>query len=120
MRRQGGSSGVIISDASKNQAALGSPLCHASVTNWCKQSKFKSFSPERAERCAWLAGSVARQAVKLLNDHANDAFKAVHALSAATQTCRSCHDQGSPLENTRAMMECGGCHFRPDTKHPPI
>ena len=29
-----------------------SPLCHVSVTNWCKAAKVKSFSPERADRCA--------------------------------------------------------------------
>ncbi|MHB1122114.1 MAG: C-GCAxxG-C-C family (seleno)protein [Ramlibacter sp.] len=101
------------------QSTSRSPLCHASVSNWCAASKFKSFSPQRAERCAWLAGSVARFAVTLLNDHAAGQFKAKHVLSEATATCRGCHDQGSRLENTRGMMDCGGgCHFTPPATHP--
>jgi hypothetical protein len=97
-----------------------SPLCHASVTNWCKVSKFKSFSKERAERCAWISAAVARHAVLMLNDNLAGAFKRTHQMTAQTQTCRSCHDQGGMLENLRGMMDCGGCHFTPKTKHPKI
>ncbi|MGA3174993.1 MAG: C-GCAxxG-C-C family protein [Syntrophorhabdales bacterium] len=95
-----------------------SPLCHVSVTNWCKVSKVKSFSKERAERCAWLTGSVARRAVLMLNDNAVGAFKATHPIPAAEKMCRSCHDQGGVLENSRGLMDCGGCHFTSKTKHP--
>jgi C_GCAxxG_C_C family probable redox protein len=97
-----------------------SPLCHVSVTKWCKVSKVKSFSAERAERCAWIAASVARHAALMLNENAAGTFKAAHALSASTKTCRSCHDQGGVLENTRGMMDCGGCHFTGKTTHPKI
>ncbi len=97
-----------------------SQLCHVSVTNWCKVAKVHAFSKERAERCAWLTGSVARHAVQMLNDNAAGVFKANHALSASVKTCRGCHDQGSALENTRGMMDCGGCHFTAKTKHPKI
>ena len=97
-----------------------SPLCHVSVTNWCKVSKFKSFSKERGERCAWISASVARHAVLMLNDNLAGTFKRVHQMTAQTQTCRSCHDQGGMLENSRGMMDCGGCHFTPKTKHPKI
>ena len=97
-----------------------SPLCHVSVTNWCKVSKFKSFSKERAERCAWISASVAYRTVLLLNDNLAGSFKAAHGMTAQTQTCRSCHDQGGMLENSRGMMDCGGCHFTPKTKHPKI
>jgi len=94
-----------------------SPLCHASVTNWCKASGFKSFSPERAERCGWLAASTARHAVELLNRNAASAFKATYRLSTGTQSCRNCHDKGGKLENSRGMMDCGGCHFTGKLEH---
>ncbi len=97
-----------------------STLCHVSVTKWCKASGFKAFSKERSERCAWLTASVAKYTAELLNSHADGAFKMAHPLTAATKTCRGCHDKGSKLENTRAMMDCGGCHFTPKAKtaHP--
>ena len=34
-----------------------SNLCHVSVSKWCKTAKFKSFSKERSERCAWLTAA---------------------------------------------------------------
>ncbi len=97
-----------------------STLCHISVTKWCKAAGFKAFSKERSERCAWLTASVAKYTAELLNSNADGAFKMAHPLTAATKTCRGCHDKGSKLENTRAMMDCGGCHFTPKAKtaHP--
>ena len=97
-----------------------STLCHISVTKWCKAAGFKAFSKERSERCAWLTASTAKYTAELLNSHADGAFKMAHPLTAATKTCRGCHDKGSKLENTRAMMDCGGCHFTPKAKtaHP--
>ncbi len=97
-----------------------SNLCHVSVSDWCKAAKFKAFSKERAERCGWLTASVAKYAVELLNNNVGGAFKPIHTLSSETQTCRSCHDKGSKLEDTRGMMDCGGCHFAPETKHPKV
>ena len=97
-----------------------STLCHVSVTKWCKASGFKAFSKERSERCAQLTATVAKYTVETLNKHADGAFTMVHPLTSATQTCRSCHDKGSKLENTRGMIDCGGCHFTPKAKqeHP--
>lgn len=96
-----------------------SPLCHASVSNWCKASGFKSFSAERSERCGWLAASTAKYAVELLNKRADSTFKAAYKLSSGVESCRSCHDKGGKLENSRAMMDCGGCHFTGKTAtHP--
>jgi hypothetical protein len=94
----------------------GSNLCHVSVSKWCKASKFKSFSKERSERCAWITAAVAKYTVETLNKYADGAYKMAHPLSAAAQSCRSCHDKGSKLENTRAVMDCGGCHFTPTMK----
>lgn len=97
-----------------------STLCHVSVTQWCKVSGFKAFSKERSERCAWLTASVAKYTAEVLNSYADGAFKTAHPLTAETKTCRSCHDKGSKLENTRGMQDCGGCHFTPKAKtaHP--
>lgn len=95
-----------------------STLCHASVSNWCKAAKLKAFSKERSERCGWLTGSVAKYTVRLLNANAEGDFKAVHKLSKDVQSCRDCHDKGSALENTRGMMDCGGCHFKKPAQHP--
>ena len=97
-----------------------SNLCHVSVSKWCKASKFKSFSKERSERCAWLTAAVAKHTAETLNKYADGAFKIAYPLSAAAEACRSCHDKGSKLENTRAVTDCGGCHFTPTMKpeHP--
>src|SRR5574341_1371790 len=96
-----------------------SPLCHVSVTRWSKATGFKSFSKERSERCGWLTGSVARYTAEMLNAKLLDAsFKPAHALSAAVKACRGCHDKGGSVEDSRGMMDCGGCHFTGKVKHP--
>lgn len=94
-----------------------SPLCHASVTNWCKASGLKSFSAERAERCGWLAASTAKHAVELLNQGAESKFTTASKLSSGVESCRKCHDKGGKLENSRGMMDCGGCHFTGKAAH---
>lgn len=95
-----------------------SPLCHVSVSRWVKATGFKSFSKERSERCGWLTASVAKYTVEMLNAKLDGTFKPAHALSADVKTCRSCHDKGGTLENSRGMMDCGGCHFTGKVKHP--
>lgn len=102
------------------KSVAGSNLCHVSVSKWCKASKFKSFSKERSDRCGWITASVAKHTAEALNKYADGAFKVAHPLSAAAQSCRSCHDRGSKLENTRGITDCGGCHFTPVLKreHP--
>lgn len=96
-----------------------SPLCHVSVTRWCKVTGFKSFSKERSERCGWVTASTAKYAIELLNKRDDLAFKPAHALSSQVKTCRSCHDKGGELENSRTTMDCSGCHFTGHkTKHP--
>jgi len=95
-----------------------SSLCHVSVTKWCKITGFKSYSKERDERCGWVTASTAKYAVELLNKNADVGFKPVHVLSSQVKTCRSCHDKGGELENSRTMMDCSGCHFTGKTKHP--
>jgi hypothetical protein len=58
--------------------------------------------------------------VEMLNAYADSGFKGAYPLKSSTQSCRSCHDKGSVLENTRGMSDCGGCHFTPKKDHPKI
>ncbi|MFA6565016.1 MAG: C-GCAxxG-C-C family (seleno)protein [Verrucomicrobiia bacterium] len=88
-----------------------SNLCHISVSKWCKASKCKISSKEREERCACLSGSVAKHTVELLNTQLAGEFKPAYKLPTEAQTCRDCHDKGSPREDSRAMTDCGSCHF---------
>ena len=95
-----------------------SPLCHVSVTRWSKATGFKSFSKERSERCGWLTASVAKYTAEMLNAKLLDGpFKPTHALSSEVKACRSCHDKGGSVENSRGTMDCGGCHFTGKAKH---
>jgi hypothetical protein len=99
------------------RSVANSPLCHQSIASWTKVSQKHAYSPERAERCGALAGSVAKQTVILLNEQA--AGKPIaFALPQATQGCMSCHEKGGAVENIRAKMNCGGCHAPMLGKHP--
>ena len=96
-----------------------SPLCHISIHSWTKVAGKGPYSPERAERCGRIAGSVARQTVLLLNAQA--AGKPVtFALTAQTRGCMSCHEKGGAVENIRAKMDCNGCHAPQLATHPKI
>ena len=99
------------------RSVAGSPLCHQSIGNWTKVAHKKVYTPERSERCACIAASVARKAATLLNEQAAGK-KVVWALPAQTQSCMSCHEKGGALENARTKMDCGGCHAPLIGKHP--
>ncbi len=88
----------------------GSPLCHVSVTLWCKATKFAVDSPERMERCARITGDVAAQAVKLLNDRSQGTFRPEHSTPAAVSECLNCHGAGHAERNVSAKMDCRPCH----------
>ncbi len=95
-----------------------STLCHVSVSKWCDVAGAKSFSPERAERCAQLVASVAKKTVEELNAQAAGTFVAAYPIPQEVQACRGCHDKGSELENTRGKMDCGSCHTEQTKDHP--
>ncbi|MEP0815029.1 MAG: C_GCAxxG_C_C family protein [bacterium] len=99
-------------------SVAGSNLCHASVSNWCEAAGLKSFSPERAERCGRLTGAVAYKLVTMLNAYFGGTFAPGSPLTGETETCRSCHDKGGLLENTRGKMACTTCHPDQSTGHP--
>lgn len=101
------------------QVITTSPLCHISVTRWCKTAGYASGSKERSERCSRLASDVAAFTASRLNDYfATHAFKREYAMAAETQECRSCHAKGKAFESggwTRGKMACDTCHhMKPD------
>jgi hypothetical protein len=91
------------------QSVAASNLCHVSLTHWCRTSGFASGSPERAERCARVAGDVAARAVELLNDGA----LGLQVPSEKTP-CRTCHYMGPEYamgQFTHGEMNCLTCHI---------
>lgn len=95
------------------QSVSNSPLCHVSVTEWCRTAEMGSGSKERAERCGRMAGDVAAKAVELLNAHVAGSFVPVFELSQDVQGCTTCHSSGenySMGQFTNGKMECTACH----------
>ncbi|MBI4346982.1 MAG: C_GCAxxG_C_C family protein [Elusimicrobia bacterium] len=95
-----------------------SPLCHASVTNWCVKSGFKALSPERAERCAWLTASVAKKTAELLNGVADGVATTPIKLSKDVSNCLTCHGKDGKVENVHMSRAttCAVCHDAADHK----
>jgi len=87
-----------------------STLCHVSVARWCEASGHKAFSKERTQRCAHLAASMTRKLVMALNAQHENSFKAMYPIPQEVKDCRSCHDKGGELEDTRGKMNCMTCH----------
>jgi hypothetical protein len=95
------------------QSRSGSPLCHISVTKWCKTTGMAAESPERFERCARLSGDVAARAILVLNKHAENAFENQYGISATAFECNKCHGPGGEEADVDAKMDCGPCHGDP-------
>jgi hypothetical protein len=80
-----------------------SPLCHISVGRWMAKANVGDFkSAKRRERCARLAGSVAKKTVLILNEWAEgklgkpqESHIAVYGLPAQNN-CTDCHHQNIP------------------------
>lgn len=89
--------------SSHAQSVAGTPLCHASVTNWCKESGKKAFSKARANRCGRLAGDVAAKVAELLNEQLAGKFVPAYEIPEEAKECMNCHVKGSTLENTRGL-----------------
>ena len=97
-----------------------SQLCHVSVTTWCEKSGFKSGSPERAERCAWLTASVAKYTAELLNKQAVGRFTISHAIPVEVKECISCHRKDGKVADVHAAAQtsCVSCHSDILKNHP--
>ena len=95
------------------QTVAESPLCHVSVTRWCKAAGYASKSPERSERCARLTSDIVAYTATKLNSYFANAYKTEYSMSASAQGCTSCHESGKPFETggwTRGKMQCNTCH----------
>ncbi len=85
------------------QTVSNSPLCHISVGKWMQASGFSLASPERKDRCARVAASVAYQLVKELNAWKDGKYhKDVEWVPAkdfgitAQMNCSECHHSHIP------------------------
>jgi hypothetical protein len=90
------------------QTTAESNLCHISVTRWCAASGFASGSPERADRCARMAGDVAAKAVEMLNGG-----RLGLEVPGEKAGCRNCHYMGESYATgqfTHGAMDCLTCH----------
>lgn len=88
-------------------SVAGNPLCHASISNWCKASGKKS--SERGPRCKALTGDVAAQAALYMNQVLAGTFVPAHPMSEETKECFDCH-VGGYADDTLGKMDCKGCH----------
>lgn len=79
-----------------------SPLCHISVGRWMKKSGHPLSSPERKERCARVAASMAYQTVVYLNDWKdgkvmeNKWFAPAEVGINSQENCADCHGDNIP------------------------
>lgn len=95
------------------QSIANSPLCHISVTKWCKKAGVKEGSKERSDRCAKVTGDVAKKAVLILNDWHANTFKPEYSTNEEFADCIACHvDRGGKLNNSKGTMNCISCHER--------
>ncbi|MGC9109426.1 MAG: C-GCAxxG-C-C family (seleno)protein [Caldimicrobium sp.] len=85
------------------QTTSNSPLCHISVGKWMKATGYAFASPERRDRCARVAASVAYQLVLMLNawkdGEFNEKMKWTPARDfgiLAQQNCLECHGSNVP------------------------
>lgn len=86
----------------KNVNKSDSPLCHVSVGRWMAKEGVSFDSPQRQDRCARLAASVAAKTVEILNANADGTYKPQHGdhlamySITAQNNCMDCHDSGVP------------------------
>ena len=90
----------------------GSPLCHASITEWSIAAGFGVSSLERKERCARAAGDAAAKTVELLNAQFDNAFTSEFQPHESVAACMSCHGAGF-VDNVTSKMTCTQCHGDP-------
>lgn len=88
----------------------GSPLCHASNTNWGKETGFKINSDERKERCRRLTGDVAFRVTLVLNEYFSNTYTTSGHENDNISTCLTCHGDAGKLANTSGKMGCTTCH----------
>ena len=85
------------------QTTSQSPLCHISVGKWMKESGYAFVSPERKDRCARVAASVAYQLVQNLNAWKDGKYASKASWTpvkdmgiTGQQNCTECHGTNIP------------------------
>lgn len=94
------------------QSVSGSPLCHASVSQWCNIAKKKVGDLERKERCARLAGDVAAKTAEILNAFFAQTFTSTFVTHPYVAQCQGCHGPAA-FNNVMTQMNCEPCHGDP-------
>ncbi len=87
-----------------------STLCHASNTNWVKETGYKINSAERKERCRRLTSDVASRIATVLNEYFGNTYVAKGNDSETVRQCMTCHSDKGKLVNTSSKMGCTSCH----------
>ncbi len=101
------------------QTVSDSPLCHVSLERWCAAAGFLPATPQRAERCARLAASVAQYTTQMLNNQAAGTFAQTHTTPADVQQCMACHGPQLRADVVQGQkMTCEKCHIDKDALHP--
>jgi putative redox-active protein with C_GCAxxG_C_C motif len=102
------------------QSVAASPLCHISVSLWCKASGKLSGSTDRKTRCGKITGDVAKMAATILN-RLVPGQKYVPIYGAQPDLyadCVHCHIDSPPppapdavrLNNSLGITNCKTCH----------
>jgi hypothetical protein len=84
------------------KTVAGSPLCHISVGRWMAEADKPLSSPERKDRCARVAASVAYRTVELLNAWKDGTYATQGTIPAqkyaiqAQHNCTDCHGKTVP------------------------
>ncbi|MBT8763055.1 C_GCAxxG_C_C family protein [Desulfohalobiaceae bacterium Ax17] len=84
------------------KTVAGSPLCHASVMNWCEAANVGAKSKLRSERCARLTADVAKKTAELLNAYFKGTFQYVYY--------KPTKEELTNYKQNKTKMECSGCH----------
>ena len=94
-----------------------SPLCHASVSNWCFTTRNKVNSDQKKDRCAKLAADVAGKTAELLNTLFAGGY--VPVFVQPDPTCSGCHvGINSTYDNVQMKSTCTTkCHTSKTSPH---
>jgi len=87
-----------------------SSICHASVTNWVKESGYGADAGERVERCRRLTGDVAIRTATILNEYTANTYLTIGHDKKNVRECMTCHGDKGKLNNTFGKMDCSSCH----------
>ncbi len=99
-----------ILDFTPQSTISNSTLCHASNSNWVKETGYKVNSDERKERCRRLTCDVAARVAKTLNEYSGNNYFTNNHHNETVSQCMTCHGDKGKLVNTSSKMSCNSCH----------